>query len=45
MQFQLGEDNQDFIRGFMDVQFPELGQESPKPGSPSKQASLDGTFR
>ncbi|MCB0406536.1 MAG: hypothetical protein KDD51_17265 [Bdellovibrionales bacterium] len=45
LQFQLGEDNQDFIRGFMDVQFPELGQEAPTPGSSPKQASLDGSFR
>ncbi|MCB0404823.1 MAG: hypothetical protein KDD51_08550 [Bdellovibrionales bacterium] len=45
LQFQLGEDNQDFIRGFMDVQFPELGQQAPTPGVAPKQAALDGSFR
>ena len=27
------------------MQFPELGQEAPTPGSSPKQASLDGSFR
>lgn len=44
LQFQLGEGNQDFIRGFMDVQFPELGQDVPTPGETRKRASLDGSL-